>query len=503
MKTLKINNKKIITENFHGISFIHQLYEYMPDNEHRELTDEQIATEIATLKKMGVKHVRSFFGGSLTWDEANQRHNFESAHAMAFYKACKLFEEAGIEVGITPQWDLRGFLTEPSEELKQKNTVSLFHSGCYVKDDIDATAKNFEKFIEDMANAFERHNVTNVKHLFCFTECNNTFIKWNDGTNKSARERREYDKVCELFDKFVSAVDRGLKNAGKRENYKIVGPCDNWRADDGSEPYSILVKYCADRLADKIDIIGSHNGYDRSSSWTDTDFYDLPEWKLSDPRNRAKSLGKEYYVDEFNVALHSAWSWGRYNATRNDPMRGVAFGALTNKIMNMGYIHTMYVWALYDQQWPDHSSFGGLDPNKGEFYQGVQMVGYLFNLRQTTLPQYPWYAVAMLSRHLGEGNVFEGDRKGNTYVSAMEKENGETTVVLTNYDDIQTEVEINFEKSFEGKTFYKYIYDPKTVKPTTEIEMIKCSEEKSNINETIKDTLPGYAVVVYTTEKPE
>ena len=171
--------------------------------------------------------------------------------------------------------------------------------------------------------------------------------------------------------------------------------------------------------------------------------------------------------------------------------------------MNMGGINTMYIWALYDQQWPDFSSNSGLDPFKGEFFQGVQIVGYLYNIRQTTKPQYPWYSVAMLTKHIGEGNVLEGDRNGNVYASAINRNDNETTVVVTCYDEEETDIEVSFEKSFEGKTFYKYVYDTKNITPTPEIEMIKCSETKENVTDKITDKLSGYCVVVYTTAKPE
>jgi hypothetical protein len=265
------------------------------------------------------------------------------------------------------------------------------------------------------------------------------------------------------------------------------------------KPISLLVKYCAEHLADKVDIIGSHNGYDRSSSYADKRaFYELPEAKLANPRDVAKSIGKEYFVDEFNVTLHSTYAAYRNLQTYEYPLRGVAFGALVNKIMNMGDIHNMYIWALYSQQWPNLR--GGTGVN--EFIDGVHIVGYLHNLRHTKIPTYPWYAIAMITRYLKKGDVFLGDDNGNTFVSALEREDGETTIVLTNYEDDETEIELDFAKSLEGKTFYKYVYDTHSITPDENMEMIKCSGKIESVNDKLKDKVLGLSVTVYTTEKP-
>ena len=86
--------------------------------------------------------------------------------------------------------------------------------------------------------------------------------------------------------------------------------------------------------------------------------------------------------------------------------------------------------------------------------------------------------------------------------TAHTRTDGETTVVLTNYIDEPTDIEIDFEESFGGKTFYKYIYDPKTVEPKPGNEMIGCAGSVGEIDNKITDKLPGYAMVIYTTEKP-
>lgn len=492
MKKVLVNNIDIVTKGFRGINFIHQLYNYMPDDCDRLNTPELIELEHETLKKMGVKQVRSFYGSSLCWDEEKGIHDFENEWMQAFYKNCKDMEKLGIEVGITPQWHIQGLWRRYGHP-----GVNLDYNGCIVEGDIEATAKNFEKFIEESVLAFERHGVTNIKYLYCFTECNNSLREpINNG-----RLRSQYDKLLPLYDRFVRAVDQGLKNAGLRDKYKIVGPCDNWRADDGTMPHSILTKYIAENLSDVVDIIGSHNGYDRGVSYSNDEFYDLPFPKLTDPKVRAEMLGKEYWIDEWNVELHSSYSAQQKIATYSDPMRGVAFGAMINSVMNMGGVYNMLIWALYSQQWPNNHC--GEDGSRSEFIDGVQRIGYIPNLRQSTTPTKAWYAVAMLTKLVGTGDIYGSSIARPIYASAIARDDGEFTVVVTSYSKEPVEIEVEFAKPLDGKTFYRYLYNPDTIEATPDANMIKSDRAKEMVIDKFNDDLPGYCVAVYTTLKCE
>lgn len=498
MQKLYVNNQKVINPNFKGINMIHQMYEYMPDKFDRVYNEEQCALQFDTFKKMRVKMIRSFYGSSLSWDNIKKDYNFESKHMQAFYKSCKEFKKVGVDIGITPQWNMSAFLNDPYVG-ELPNGVNIFRFGNVVKDDLEATAKNFEEFIERSVNEFEAHGVDNIKYLFAFTECNNTFIgdncDWKRQKQCLSVVSREYERILPIFDRYITAIHNGLVAAGKRDKYKIVAPCDNWRADDGSEPFSILTKYCCDNLADKVDIIGSHNGYDRSFEFTDDTFYDIPFIKMPEPLSRAQAVNKGLWIDEYNVTLHSCYTADQCKIVNPNPMKGVALGAMTNSVMNMG-CDNVFLWALYSQQWPDHT-------NAGEFEDGVQLVGYIPCLMHSTTPYAAWYSLSLITRYLGDGEVYESKIAKGTYISALKRTDGETSIIVTNYIDEPTDIEINFVESFGGKTFYKYLYDPKTVNPKPGNEMIGCSGSVSEIDKKITDKLPGLAMVIYTTEKPE
>lgn len=493
MQNLYVNNTKITNPNFRGFNFVHQLFYNMPDKLGRVYTEDMIQQDYDALKKMRVKIIRSFYGGSLCWDKEKNTWDFENEHMQAFYKNCKDMEKLGIDIGITPQWHFSGFLRGLVTE-NFENTVSLGVSGFTVENDIEATAKNFEKFIELSVKAFEDHDVNNIKYLFAFTECNNTF---NGGKDKTLPivERREYDRLCPLFDRFITALDQGLKNAGKRDQYKIVAPCDNWRADDGSEPYSILVKYCLEHLADKVDIIGSHNGYDRHLNYTDDRFYHWPFIKVPEPMERSKDHGKEFWIDEYNPALHGNYTSAAKRTTNADPYKGLAYGAMVNSIMNLEDVSNVMIWAFADQQWPDSTAGVGFD-------NGVLVCGYFRNLLEDRSPQPAWYATALVSRYVGAGKLYKCRIADKIYVSAIEREDGEITVVVTNYSEKDQEVRVNFEKSLEGRTFYRYVYNPETIVSTPECKLPDSDETIPNVGIDFVSTMPKMSMAVFTTEAP-
>ena len=485
---LKVDNTKIVNSNFRGISAIHQLYNYMPDVFGRTYSSKQIKMELETLKAMDLKMIRSFYGSSLSWDGEKGLHDFESEWMQAFYKNCKDMEKIGVDIGITMLWNLGGFLD--TEKISTQG-VSLGGNGFVVPGDLEATAKAFELFCEESVLAFKAHGINNIKYLFCFTECNNTYS--DDAVGETILERRQYEKLYPLFDRAIKAVDKGLKNSGLRKQYKIVGPCDNWRADDGSEEYSRLVKYTAENLANEVDIIGSHNGYARSSDYTNDAYYDLPVEKLTDPLERAQSVGKEYWIDEYNVAINQ-YSAIEVRESHNNPWKGVALGAMINSVMNMG-VNNLFLWTFYDQQWPNNTSGGGTS----EFDNGVQICGYLPSLLESRTPRPAWYSCSLLTRYVGSGKVYASENAFGLYISAIKRDDGEYTVVVTNYNYLESPVQIKFEKSMGGKNFYRHLYWASSIEPVPGCEMIEADAVAKGVTDGFYDIIPGGSVAVYTT----
>ncbi len=497
---LYVNNTKVTNDNFRGIGYIHQMASYQIDSFGRTYTDKQREYELEIMQNMGVKNIRAFYGSAYTYNGETGEQDYNSERMQNFFKACKAMESIGVDVGVTAIWSMQTLVKN-----NPNTNTDNFQLGCpgiVVKDDWNATLKNYREFMKNTVLALKANGVNNVKYFFAYTECNNSFngddLDSDGNPTDTVLGDREYDRLYPLYNDLITALDGGLKDAGLRNQYKIVGPCDNWRADDGSEPISLLVKYTVENLADKVDIIGSHNGYDRSNEYTNDMYYEIPPEKLTYPMESAAAVGKEYWVDEYNVAV-TQYGYEKVRAANKNPWKGVAAGAMMNSVMNLGGVSNLYLWTLWNEQWPDNTNSDAA----GEFDNGIQICGYLECLFETATPLPAWYSVSLLTKYIGSGKLLECiTPEYGVYVSAIERHDGEITVVVTNYDYDDAYVKIHFEKSLGGKSFYRYIYDTSAIEPSSSSEMITADAVAKNVKTGFYDMLPPGSVAVYSTEKP-
>ena len=498
---LTVKNTKLSKSYFRGVNYIHQMASYQKDSFGRLYTDAQREYELELMKEMRVKMIRAYYGSSFTYNAETGEQDYNSERMKDFFTACKAMESIGAEVGVTAIWSM-GALIKNSPS----TTTDNFNLGCpgiVVKDDWNATLKNYREFMKNTVLSLKANGVNNLKYFFAYTECNNSFngddLDSKGNPTDTIVGDREYDRLYPLYNDLITALDGGLKDAGLRDQYKIVGPCDNWRADDGSEPISLLVKYTVENLADKVDIIGSHNGYDRSNEYVNDMYYEIPPQKLTYPMEQAKKVNKEFWIDEYNASA-VVYGYEKVRVSNQNPWKGVAVGAMMNSIMNMGDVSNLFLWTLWNEQWPDNTN-NAMD---GEFDNGIQICGYLDCLFETYTPLPAWYSVSLLTRYIGSGHVYECEGPGYSYyVSAIKRDDGEITVVATNYDIAEANVKINFEKSLGGKTFYRYVYNTSTIQPTSGCEMIAADAVAKNVTTGFYDQLPAGSVTVYTTEKPD
>lgn len=497
---VSIDNTTYTNEKFKGIGYIHQMFSHQINANGVNYTEKQKALELDTMKKMNIKTIRAYYGADYSWIPQEQRRSFETEEMLNFYQSCRELESIGCEIGITAQYSLGYFLKGASDY----NNMSQFALSGLVTDDFTETCRNYQDFMRDSVLAFKAHGVNNIKYMFAFTECHNTF--WDGGIFKTgddyqtAMEDYEWDRLLPLYDQAVKSLDQGLKNAGLRNNYKIVGPLDNSVYQYDEIGYSYFVKHCIEELPNIIDIIGSHCGYAEGNAYTEDVFYDLPQEHQASIANMARAAGKEVWIDETNVSVPRSSSIMEESYEQfNDPQKGVAIGAFINGVLNYGNTDNLFLWTLYDEQWPDNQSGSGTDGH--EFWNGIQCWGYLPCLFENTVPRTAWYSVSLLSRYIGSGKIYGGYAGQGLYGSAIERDDGVITVVVTNMDVESKDINVTFAKNVGGRNFYRYCYDVTTIEPTQGNEMIQAGAVAERVTTNIYDTIPACSVVVYSTQK--
>ena len=119
--------------------------------------------------------------------------------------------------------------------------------------------------------------------------------------------------------------------------------------------------------------------------------------------------------------------------------------------------------------------------------------------QESTIPYNSWYSLSLLTKYIGRGTVYQSENAFGIYISTIKRNDGNWSVVVTNYNVTDTDICINFEESMGRKTFYRHQYNPVTVEPTPDAEIIPASKRIRNVTNKIKDTIPGCTVTVYTT----
>lgn len=497
---VSIDNTTYTNEKFRGIGYIHQMFSHQINANGVNYTEKQKALELDTMKKMNIKTIRAYYGADYSWIPREQRRSFETEEMLNFYQSCRELAGIGCEIGITAQYALGAFLHGSASY----NSMKQFELSGLVTDSFDETCRNYQAFMRDTVLAFKAHGVNNIKYMFAWTECHNMF--WDGGIFKtgddyqSAMEDYEFDRLFPIYDQAVKALDQGLKDAGLRNNYKIVGPLDNSVYQYNEIGYSYFVKHCIEELPDIVDIIGSHCGYAEGKEYTEDVFYDIPQEQQASIANMARAAGKEVWIDETNVAVPRKSSIMEESYEQfKDPQKGVAVGAFINGVLNYGNVDNLFMWTLYDEQWPDNQSGSGTDGH--EFWNGIQCWGYLPCLFESTIPRTSWYSMSLLSRYIGAGKIYGGYAGIGLYGSAIERDDGEITVVVTNVDVEEKPINVKFAKSVGGRNFYRYCYDVSTIEPTQGNEMIQADAVAEKVTTDIYDTMPACSVFVYSTQK--
>ncbi len=496
LQTLTVQNGSAPTvANFKGLNYVFHPWGYLTDlkNDKQNYNESQRKTELERIEKMGIKSIRAYYGSQLAWDAQQQKFDFDSRLMKEYYAFCLDLQNLGIDLAVSANWSLAAFLKDGFTG--NFESIGSFDSvGFGVKGDLAATCRNYRAFMSQTATALQAHGVKNVKYFLGYTECNNTFNSENQD-KETMLEKRDYDRLYPIYDAAITALDAGLKDSGLRQSYKVVAPCDNWRADDGSETYSRLVRYTLQNLADKVDIIGSHRGYDRSTEYPADNYYFIPQENLQECKDEVAAAGKEFWIDEYNVAVSESntSTIDLFRQSNNNPFKGTALGAMTSSVLNMGAAN-VYLWALADQQW--HNS-----TNNGGFINGLQIQGYLPSLFVSYTPMKAWYAAGLITKYLGSGKAYYCDEGDAVYTACVQRDDGNWTFVVTNYNAEEVNIKLQLEKSIGGKTLYRYAYDPASVTPTPNAVLNGVSAVAKNVKTGLYDTIKPYAVYVYTTCK--
>ena len=199
----------------------------------------------------------------------------------------------------------------------------------------------------------------------------------------------------------------------------------------------------------------------------------------------------EFWFDEYNTSDHSS-SYARYV----EPRHGTDIAAIRLALLNSG-IQSSLMWTLFDQQWPNNHT----EADWHNYFDGDHRFGVMPVLTRSLVP-YPAYYATQITGYVDGGmgtKAYEGVGADDVNLSMTKSPDGNVTVLVVNDTSENTEITIDFEESI-GKKLYRYLYDPATIIPDENATPIPTDKTFENVETSLTDTLPPYAVVAYTSK---
>lgn len=484
--TLNIHNAKPIQEDFFGFGGVYHGFAYRRDMYGRQYTEKMAEAEIQRVINSGITMARSFYEIPNAWDSKNKAWNWESDEMQALYKYCLGLKEGDVEVLIN-HWYCRNFLfvTYPWGDAKPEGVTGTCHESIAVPGDQMATIENFAGFMSETVKQFHAHGCTNMTTVSIATE---PYATWQEGWADIVSEETIKETVARDIATTINLLSARLKKDGIRDTVDIMGP--NFAGNDYKAAmfYKYFKKYID---KDACDLVSMHSycGNDLTA-----DNYDL--WREC----------AETYKTE--VGSFSNFIWDEYNCSprveesiesRHNSYNGVQLALAQICFMNYG-MKGSFIWSLLDQQWPDNSS-----TSADSFRDGVHMCGTAPTFLLSSIVFPPYYSFSLVANALGDkgAKIYRGDDDTyeGVYAAMAENKDGDISIVVVSTNIEDTLLELNFEKSLQGKTFYRHVYNPNDIVCTEKGELINPDLALTNAATTLRDVVSPYCVVVYTTKK--
>ena len=341
----------------------------------------------------------------------------------------------------------------------------------YVKNEVD----NIEYL--KIKKGFENIN------FYCMTN-ELTMERWASMIRNNEMER--FKNIHQLFfDEFNN------RNLDIKLLATDASPFNNWNT----------IEWAAENMDDITGVYGGHH-YINRYTLDDPTFYSFFLQKMKWGAELAKSKNKKFIMGEFgpkqgiyfmDTVFYDALI---YNNTPMEPFAGIQIAEAITAQINGGIYASSY-WTFSDYPGiPRHADYG-YQVNKWGVFK------WYFD-DHTTKPTY--YALGLLTRFFrGPAEVYKVNTSDSLLrVCAIKNlQNSSFSIAVINRNlDLQY-LDIEFMNVKSEKAFRKYIYDPNNIPFNYFGDMQTYSKKLLVEDHHITDTIPGYSLVVYTTNYDE
>ena len=511
IRKLSIDNRIAVQENYLGFSAISQGFMYMPDPYGREYTEKQKNLFLERIKKTGVKMVRSYFdqgyaavknsdgtfakdsNGKLVW-------NWESDEMQGLYSWLQAMKDLDITVMLNMSWNTAVLMQETSYGL----------SNPFYGMTVDEVTEAYSNWVNDsLKQIIDVKGFTNVKYAVIFTEpysrATLTGRKVSEITDSDRNTPGGTLRQTDWYVDMIKVLDTTLKNDSMRNKIKLVGPNVVLRDDianlDEEVSLAERMEWWISKLNAYIDVYSFHwyaPAYPGVVT-TENDLYVdssvLQSDYLSEITPLLRATGKEFWFDELNYVWNDGVTYLHDNVDQGWSGTQLAQLAIAN--MNSG-IQNNLLWSYDDIQWPLKTA------TRGEYYKGIHITGIQPSLNDASTPYKQFYAYTLFSKYMtgDEGTkVYSGEGKKGIYTTMVKFPDGNISVAVVNTNLSAQAFRIDFKEALSGNgiAINRHLYNPETVKPTSNANIIAKDKIFTSVKDKIQDVLPAGAVAIYTT----
>jgi hypothetical protein len=261
--------------------------------------------------------------------------------------------------------------------------------------------------------------------------------------------------------------------------------------------YWPTIEWAAENMDDITGVYGGHH-YINSYHLDDPTFYSFFLDKMTWGADLAKSKGKKFIMGEFgpkqgSFYMDSVFYDGMiYNNTPMEPYVGIQLSEAIIAQINGGLYASSY-WTFCDIPGIPPSSEYGYRANKWGVFK------WYFD-DHTTKPNY--YAIGLLTKFFrGPSEVYKINTSDALLrICAIKNlENNSYSIAMINRHREPRKINLEIDGLLNGPVFRKYIYDPENV-PYNYFGDLQDYSKKVEIQDGyFSDDIPGYSLVVYTT----
>lgn len=478
--------------NYSGLMGVLPCWWFVPDKTMQyQYTEEEIEISVKKFLQMGVSIVRCLaFEQSYAWDDVNDKWDWDSDWMTGFYKYCDIMQKNGIEVILNTSLSTSGYTTQ----LGLENPFLVIAKRDYAAD--------FESFNEKSLTAKQREIIAEIYGDWLVDFYKEVVVKrgytcvkyFEPGTEpNSSTESKTIEEVRTSYENWalnLKACHKAMTDAGFRDKMQFVGPSVvNATENTTTTPWTAKqwLEWCLADCDYAIDIYAAHS-YAFGASMTD-DLKANYDSLIQNCYDLVKSTGKPFWCDEFNVMTQT----GKYLESAEDGNHGTQVA--------LGYVYQMLkgisgtcAWYLTDIKWPNSTA-----TTPPSWVEGIHQLGYDTSILESVIPRKAYYAFCMLGTAVKAGDtVYEGTAtEDGLYSVLLKHKDGTYSMVVINLSWNDNDITYKFSQKLSGKVFEKSVYDPLTVTPTTEYKPIEPTSEVKCTDNTVKDTVGAYQVVVY------